>query len=58
LTYKKVLGENLRISLDRIVRLKDASLNELVYIDSFSEVKGFGKRLDVFSQITAPKQPR
>lgn len=58
LSYRKVLDENVRISLDRLVRLKDASLKEVVYIDSFTGVKGCGKRLDVFRQITLPYQPQ
>ncbi len=57
LTYQKILNENVRVSLDRLIRLKDASLNGVVYIDSFSGIKGFGKRLDVFSQITLSTQP-
>jgi hypothetical protein len=35
------------------VRLSDASLEEIVYIDAFNGVKGFGKRLQVFKQITS-----
>ena len=57
MNYQKVLNENIRITLDRLVHMMEASLKDVVYINSFTGVKGFDSRLEVFRQITYPNQP-
>ena len=36
LDYEKILSDNVRLSLDRIHQLKEADLDNLIYVDIFT----------------------